>query len=68
MANKFAEPTFGGHARKGTRKGVKANHPGVKLVTIENGIEKKRVRRDIADGLVKSGQWRYCAKNFELPL
>ena len=46
---------FAGTNKRGTRKGVKANHPSTKLVTITNGDNIKRVHRDIAVELVSSG-------------
>jgi len=51
---------------RGTRKGVKANHPGIKLVCITDDERVKRIRRDVAETLVSSGTWRYCPKKFKL--
>lgn len=55
-----------GKIRKGTRKGVKANHPGEKLVNVTDGKDIKRISRKIAAMLVTNGGWRYCAKRFKL--
>lgn len=52
------------HAGSKTRKGTKANHPGIKLINVTNGEQIKRLPRNIADDLVKSGGWNYCPKNF----
>ena len=56
---------FSGTNKRGTRKGVKANHPSTKLVNITNGEEIKRLPRNIAEPLVASG-WKYCPKKFKL--
>lgn len=53
------------HNGSHTRKGVKANHPGIKLVNITDGKEIKRMRRDQAATLVAQG-WNYCFKKFKL--
>lgn len=47
-----------------TRKGTKANHPSIKLITVTNGDEIKRIPRNVADILVKSSGWSYCPKRF----
>jgi hypothetical protein len=52
------------HSGSKTRKGVKANHPGIKLINITNDVEVRRIPRNIADKLVKTGEWRFCPKNF----
>lgn len=51
---------------KGTRKGVKSNRPGIKLINITDGAVVRRVGRNIADPLVASGGWKYCPKKFKI--
>lgn len=54
-------------AGRGTRRGVKANHPIGRLVNVTNGIEIKRIRWIKAQELVNSGEgWRFCPKKFKL--
>lgn len=65
--NKYEDPPFGGRSQRKTRKSVKANHPGEKLVTITNDTTAvERVRVSVARALVATGQWRYCPKKFKL--
>jgi hypothetical protein len=52
--------------RSRTRRGVKANHPGEKLVTVTNGVKKERVSRSVAANRVATGSWKYCPKKFKL--
>mgnify|MGYP001486889121 FL=1 len=59
------KPVFAGTNKRGTRKGVKANHPSTKLVNITNGEEIKRLPRNIAEPLIALG-WKYCPKKFKL--
>ena len=55
-----------GNVRKGTRKGVKANHPGEKLVNVTNGEKIERITRKLAAQRVATGQWKHCPKKFKL--
>lgn len=64
MADKYGT-MFGDGSRKGTRKGVKANHAGEKLVNVTDGVDVKRVRRSVALAMVNTGSWRYCPKKFK---
>lgn len=66
MANKYDDTTFRGGTKRGTRKGVKANHPGIKLINVTNGEDVKRIPRPIAEELVSSGDWKFCPKRFKL--
>lgn len=68
MANKYKyeNTTFGGKQKGGTRKGVHPTPLQEKLVNVTNDQEIRRVRRSIAENLVKTGEWRYCPKKFKL--
>jgi hypothetical protein len=55
----------GGGGRR-TRKGTRANHPGVKLITVTDGIQVKRIPKTIAIDLVATGNWKYCPKKFKI--
>jgi hypothetical protein len=65
MADKYAQPTFGGGASRGTRKGVKANHASEKLITVTDEAITMRVRRSVAEAMISKGGWRYCPKKFK---
>lgn len=66
MANKYEDSVFGGRSGRGTRKGVKANHPGVKLINVTNGTEIRRVKRTIAEELIRVGGWKFCPKKYKI--
>lgn len=58
------------HNGSKTRKGVHANHPGVKLVNVTNGEVVERVSRTVAAQRITAERitagWRYCPKKFKI--